>query len=74
MKGLALTLISVYQRYLRYYLPPSCRFHPSCSEYSKESIERFGLIKGILLTLKRIVRCHPLCAGGHDPVPQAGRK
>jgi hypothetical protein len=47
-----------------------CRFEPSCSEYSVEAFKRFGVIKGSILTLYRVVRCHPLCEGGSDPVPE----
>ena len=47
-----------------------CRFEPTCSEYSVEAFKRFGVIKGGILTLYRVVRCHPLCEGGSDPVPE----
>ena len=64
-----LALIRLYQRFISPALPPSCRFTPSCSQYSYESIQRYGLLKGSWLGLRRIVRCHPWNAGGHDPVP-----
>ena len=51
-----------------------CRFHPSCSEYSYQAVERFGLFKGGWLATKRICRCNPYNKGGHDPVPGKGRK
>ncbi|NPA40223.1 MAG: membrane protein insertion efficiency factor YidD [Thermodesulfobacteria bacterium] len=51
-----------------------CRFYPSCSNYAKEAILRFGIFKGGVLTLKRILRCHPFSAGGFDPVPQNLKK
>ncbi|MEN6382926.1 MAG: membrane protein insertion efficiency factor YidD, partial [Rectinema sp.] len=48
---------------------PSCRFYPTCSHYSIEAIEKYGLLKGGWFTLKRLSRCHPFHAGGYDPVP-----
>jgi len=69
MKTIALNLIRVYQRYLTFYLPPCCRYYPSCSSYAFESIESHGLLKGGWLATKRICRCHPLHNGGYDPVP-----
>ena len=69
MRQLVLALIRFYQRFISPTLPPSCRFTPSCSKYSYEAIERYGLLKGSWLGLRRIVRCHPWNAGGHDPVP-----
>jgi len=47
---------------------PNCRFSPSCSEYSLEALQRYGLL-GLGLCVKRLLRCHPLCKGGYDPVP-----
>jgi putative membrane protein insertion efficiency factor len=49
-------------------LPSACRFHPTCSEYMREAVLRYGAAQGVWLGLKRLARCHPLCAGGVDPV------
>ena len=49
--------------------PPCCKFIPTCSEYALEAVEKYGALKGGFLALRRILRCHPLCKGGYDPVP-----
>lgn len=61
--------IRLYQRTLSQALPPSCRFHPSCSQYGYQAIATYGALMGGWLTLKRLSRCHPFHAGGYDPVP-----
>jgi putative membrane protein insertion efficiency factor len=69
MKFLVLLLIKFYQTVISPVLPPLCRFTPSCSAYAYEAIELNGLFKGSFLAFKRIIRCHPFCEGGIDPVP-----
>lgn len=70
MSGLAIFLIRGYQRLLSPLLGPRCRFHPTCSQYAIAAIERFGVIQGTWLGLRRLSRCHPLNPGGEDPVPE----
>lgn len=70
MQTVILTLIAWYQGFSRRYLPPSCRYWPSCSEYAAESVRRHGVARGSWLTARRLVRCHPLHAGGVDLVPE----
>ena len=66
---LALKLIKVYQKYLRPVIPAGCRFEPSCSEYTKQAILKYGLIKGVFKGLIRISRCHPFSGkSGYDPL------
>jgi hypothetical protein len=69
MKIIGLFLIRLYQMTFSRVLPPSCRFQPSCSQYGYEAIDKYGLLKGSWLAVKRIARCHPLNPGGYDPVP-----
>ena len=68
IKKLILFLIKIYQK-ISALTPPRCRFYPTCSEYTKQAIIRFGVFKGGILGIKRIVKCHPLNEGGYAPVP-----
>jgi putative membrane protein insertion efficiency factor len=68
---LLIAALRFYKRWVSPLLGPRCRFVPTCSEYSMEAIARFGALRGGWLTAKRLGRCHPLCPGGHDPVPPA---
>ncbi len=67
--GILIVGIRIYQKTLANLVGGQCRFHPSCSEYGIESLRRHGAIKGSLLTVRRIGRCHPWGGSGHDPVP-----
>jgi len=69
MKALVLWLIRGYQYLLRPLLGANCRFAPSCSEYAREAVEKYGALKGSWLAVRRILRCHPYHPGGYDPVP-----
>ncbi|MGI8406442.1 MAG: membrane protein insertion efficiency factor YidD [Thermomicrobiales bacterium] len=69
MKRFALASIRFYRRGISPNLPPSCRFHPSCSEYAYEAIEKYGIIRGGRLAIWRILRCNPFGGKGWDPVP-----
>jgi len=67
--ALLVAFIRLYQNTLSRAFPPSCRFYPSCSQYTLEAIVKYGAIKGAWLGAKRISRCHPFHPGGYDPVP-----
>jgi uncharacterized protein len=69
MKILLIGLIRGYKIVISPYLPNACRFHPTCSQYAVEAIERFGVVRGGEMAIKRILRCQPLHPGGYDPVP-----
>ncbi|MDA1128561.1 MAG: membrane protein insertion efficiency factor YidD [Chloroflexi bacterium] len=69
MKFAVLSVIWVYQRTLSPLLPTSCRYYPSCSHYSQEAIEKYGVVKGVWLGIKRLGRCRPFGGQGYDPVP-----
>lgn len=70
LKKAFILLIRFYQIVISPLKPPTCRFHPTCSQYGLEAIQRFGAIKGGWLTVKRILKCHPFHPGGFDPVPE----
>jgi len=63
-----IALIIGYRRFISPMLPPSCRFTPSCSLYTLQAIEKYGLLKGGFMGARRILRCHPFSKGGFDPV------
>lgn len=62
-------VIRFYQKAISPYLAPRCRFTPTCSTYALECFQKFGWLKAFWLSLKRLLKCHPFCKGGHDPVP-----
>ena len=64
-----LVLIKLYQNFISPLLPSTCRYSPTCSEYSKQSLAKFGLIKGSIVSIKRIIKCNPWGGSGYDPVP-----
>lgn len=68
IKQIAIGLLRGYKYIISPLLPPSCRFTPTCSEYAIEAISKYGVLKGSLLGMKRVLRCHPFSAGGYDPV------
>jgi putative membrane protein insertion efficiency factor len=69
MKSVVLGCIRAYQVCISPLLPSSCRYMPSCSHYSHDAVNRYGVLKGAWLGAKRLARCHPLGGKGYDPVP-----
>ena len=69
MAKLLMVLVRGYQIAISPLLPPTCRFHPSCSQYALEALREHGALRGLGLTLWRLLRCHPFHPGGYDPVP-----
>lgn len=69
MRKMAVGLIVFYQRAISPLLGPACRYVPTCSEYTREAIERYGTFRGSWMGMKRLSRCHPFHKGGYDPVP-----
>lgn len=67
-KNLLVLLIKFYQKFISPLKKPSCRFYPTCSQYAVESINKYGSVKGVILAVKRILKCHPFNPGGYDPV------
>ncbi|MBI5167480.1 MAG: membrane protein insertion efficiency factor YidD [candidate division NC10 bacterium] len=68
LREAVICLIVAYQRLVSPYLPPRCRFYPSCSEYTRQAVVKHGLGRGLWLALGRLFRCHPWGSGGYDPV------
>lgn len=69
LKKICIFLIRGYQVTISPYVPKSCRFNPTCSQYAIVVISRYGIIKGLYLSIKRLFRCHPFGGSGYDPVP-----
>jgi hypothetical protein len=68
MKTILLTTIRLYKKLVSPYIPRSCRYHPTCSEYAEQAITRFGPVKGTARAVWRVLRCNPFAGGGYDPV------
>jgi len=69
MKKIALILIRFYKLAISPHLPSACRYYPTCSVYAYEAISRYGVVRGGILAVKRLLRCNPFFRGGYDPVP-----
>ena len=65
----AIACIRFYQRYISPLFPPTCIYTPTCSEYALQAVRKYGFLRGGLMAVKRILRCHPFHEGGYDPVP-----
>lgn len=68
MRKLIVAVLRFYKLILSPFLPSSCRYHPSCSEYMRQAVEKHGAARGVWMGMKRLLRCHPFHAGGLDPV------
>ena len=68
-KYLLVNIIKIYQRFISPFFSSSCKFSPTCSQYGIEAINKYGALKGLVITIKRILRCNPWSKGGYDPVP-----
>ena len=68
-KKVLMGLVWFYRTAISPWTPPCCRYTPTCSQYALEALEKYGAVKGGWLAMKRILRCHPFCKGGYDPVP-----
>lgn len=68
MRLAVVMLLRFYKRCLSPLLPSACRFYPTCSEYMMAAVERYGVVRGVWLGMRRLFRCHPFHAGGYDPV------
>jgi hypothetical protein len=69
MKAIALFLVRIYQYGISPFIPSRCIYMPTCSQYMREAIERYGVFRGMWLGCRRLLRCHPWGKGGYDPVP-----
>lgn len=74
MKYFLIGLVRLYQWIISPYMPSSCRYHPTCSQYAIDAFRAHGAFKGMWLSVKRIARCHPWSEGGIDPVPGSKSK
>ncbi len=74
MRALLIALIRIYQLFVSPLLGNHCRFYPSCSQYAREAIEQYGVLRGGWLAIRRLLCCHPWHPGGVDPVPEPSPK
>jgi len=68
MKIIAIGFIRFYQLFISPLFPPHCRFYPTCSQYALEAVKKYGVVRGSIMAIKRIAKCHPFHKGGYDPV------
>lgn len=68
LSKLCIYLIRFYQKYISPMLGPHCRFYPTCSQYAMEAFKKYGMVKGMYLSIKRVLKCHPFHPGGYDPL------
>jgi uncharacterized protein len=68
MRKVVIASLRGYKRFISPWLPSACRFHPTCSEYTREAVDRYGVLRGLGMGAKRLLRCHPFHEGGFDPV------
>ena len=71
VRGLLLNLLRGYKWVISPLLPPACRYVPSCSDYALEAVEHYGIVRGSLMAMARLLRCHPFANGGYDPVVES---
>lgn len=68
MRTVVIGVLTGYKRWVSPMLPSACRYRPTCSEYMMEAVERYGVLRGVWMGVRRLLRCHPFHAGGYDPV------
>jgi putative membrane protein insertion efficiency factor len=68
LKDILIWMVKIYRKYISPLKQPSCRFYPTCSQYALDALSKYGAIKGTILSIKRILKCHPFHPGGHDPL------
>ncbi|NLC67657.1 MAG: membrane protein insertion efficiency factor YidD [Clostridiaceae bacterium] len=68
LKKLIIWLIKIYRKYISPLKAPCCRFYPTCSQYALSAVEKYGTVKGSIIAIKRVLRCHPFNPGGYDPL------